>query len=390
MKFSLENGVITIFVTGRIDSNTSPVIEKELDDIVNQNPADKIILDFEDVEYLSSAGLRVILRLKKKHENMSIINVNHEVYEIFDMTGFVEMMDIKKAFRKISVDGLEEIGCGANGKVYRYNDDTIIKVYFNNAKLEHIQNEIKLAKKAFVMGVSTAIPFDIVKVGPYYGSVFEMIKAESLVDLINNNPDKLDDYILMFHNLLKDMNNTIVNDDSLPQIKHRAMKWLDTASLFLPDDKKDKMQRLFASIPEDNNMLHRDYHLKNLLMQNNELILIDMDTLCKGNIIFELTGFYNAYRGFTETRDPTLPPFLGIKDEYSFYISDKLFELYFNDRSKEELQQIKNKVALLSSVFLIRYHYTKCDNTSKEIQEKIKYYQQKLLSLIDIVDDLKI
>lgn len=390
MEFKYENNTLTILLSGRIDTNTSTSIEKEIFEILENNPCDVLILNFEHVDFVSSAGLRVILRIKKKKPTLKILNVVPDVYEVFEMTGFSEMMEIERGFRRLSLDGVEEIGRGANGIVYRYADDMIVKVYFNNAALEDIKNEIRLSKKAFVSGVSTAIPFDIVKVGPYYGSVFEMIKAESLQNLINQNPDKIDYYIGLIVELLKTLNGTIVTDDSVPTIKDKVIKWLDKIEGHVDPLEMNKLFRLFSSIKEDNNMIHRDYHIKNLLMQQDELILIDMDTLSKGNIIFELVGIYNAYKGFPIIRDPSEKSFLGIDDEVSYYIWDKILELYFEGKTKEELKVIEDKIALISTVQLIKIHLKGSSVVSTGVENKLKALKEKLTLLLSKVNDLNI
>ena len=169
MEYSLNENKLTIYLTGRIDSNTSQKIEDEIVSIIEGKTFNELILNFENIDFVSSAGLRVILRFKKKHSSLKIINVVPEVYDVFEMTGFSEMMNITKGFRRLTIgEDVEEIGRGANGIVYRYADDMIVKVYFNNAPLEDIKKEIALSKKAFISGVSTAIPFDIVKVGPIH------------------------------------------------------------------------------------------------------------------------------------------------------------------------------------------------------------------------------
>ena len=119
VKMNVEGKIITVFLSGRIDSANAPTAEKEITDFRSKNPANTIVVDCDKLEYISSAGLRIILRLKKETPDTTLINVSPDVYEIFDMTGFTEIMDIKKAYRVISVDGCEVIGQGANGKVYR-------------------------------------------------------------------------------------------------------------------------------------------------------------------------------------------------------------------------------------------------------------------------------
>ena len=168
VNFKMEGEKLILQPEGRIDTNTSPAVEAEIDSLRAANPHSEAVLDLENVEYLSSAGLRVVLRLRKNEPTLEVINVASEVYEVFDMTGFTEMMPISKAYRRISVDGCEVIGQGANGKVYRISEDIIVKVYMNPDSLPDIHRERELARKAFVLGIPTAISYDVVKVGEGY------------------------------------------------------------------------------------------------------------------------------------------------------------------------------------------------------------------------------
>ena len=122
----LENGVLTLSLSGKIDSLNAFEIENNIKQIRKQYAADSILLDCDQLETISSAGLRVILRLKQDMDDTRMINVHSEVYEILDITGFTEMMDVQKAYRVLSLDGCQMIGQGANGKVYRYDRDTIV------------------------------------------------------------------------------------------------------------------------------------------------------------------------------------------------------------------------------------------------------------------------
>ena len=182
-----EGAVLTIALEGRLDTSTAPELEAELN--ASLNGVTDLTLDLEELLYLSSAGLRVILRLRKQEPELAIVNASPEVYEIFEMTGFTEMMPVSRAYRRVSVDGCEVIGQGANGKVYRLDPETIIKVYLNPNSLPDIHRERELARKAFVLGIPTAIPYDVVKVGDGYGSVFELLNAKSFGSLIAEHPE---------------------------------------------------------------------------------------------------------------------------------------------------------------------------------------------------------
>ena len=113
MKYEMMDDTLQLFLEGHIDSNNAEQTEKEINDIIAQNSCQNILIDAEGLEYISSAGLRVLLRLRKKFPKMEVVNVRPEVYEVFDMTGFTEMITIRKGYRRVSVEGCEVIGQGA-------------------------------------------------------------------------------------------------------------------------------------------------------------------------------------------------------------------------------------------------------------------------------------
>lgn len=91
-----ENGVITLIINGRIDTTTAPVLEKEILADVKDN--DKLVLDFKDVEYISSAGLRVLLsshKIMEKKGGMTVKSINEALEEIFEVTGFSDILNIE-------------------------------------------------------------------------------------------------------------------------------------------------------------------------------------------------------------------------------------------------------------------------------------------------------
>ncbi|MBP5604401.1 MAG: STAS domain-containing protein [Ruminiclostridium sp.] len=91
-----ENGKLTIALIGRVDTVTAPELEKELK--ADYEAIDSLVMDFAEVEYISSAGLRVLLSAHKamnKKGGMKLKNVNDDVMEIFDVTGFSDILTIE-------------------------------------------------------------------------------------------------------------------------------------------------------------------------------------------------------------------------------------------------------------------------------------------------------
>ncbi|MDO4865218.1 MAG: STAS domain-containing protein [Clostridia bacterium] len=87
---------LTIALEGRLDTTTAPELEKELKDCLDG--ADELVLDFSKLDYISSAGLRVLLQAHKTMAGkggMKVTNVNEIVGEVFDVTGFADILTIE-------------------------------------------------------------------------------------------------------------------------------------------------------------------------------------------------------------------------------------------------------------------------------------------------------
>ena len=133
--YQISGDLLTVFLKGHIDSANAGEVENRITEIRGSVPHSRLVLDLTELKYISSAGLRIILRLRKAMPELKLTNVSSDIYEILEMTGFTEMVEVEKAYRRLSVDGCEVIGEGANGKVYRIDRDTIVKVYMKSAAL---------------------------------------------------------------------------------------------------------------------------------------------------------------------------------------------------------------------------------------------------------------
>ena len=87
---------LVLEITGRLDTITAPALEKTINE--NLGESKSLILDFKNLEYLSSAGLRILLGAQKKMQqigSMKVINVCDEVMDVFEMTGFADILTIE-------------------------------------------------------------------------------------------------------------------------------------------------------------------------------------------------------------------------------------------------------------------------------------------------------
>ena len=379
---------LTIFLKGHIDSNNSPEVETRIIEILQETPNEVLVLDLSELEYISSAGLRIILRLRKDYPELKVVEANPEVYEILSMTGFTEMMTVEKAYRRIAVEGCEVIGKGANGVVYRIDPDTIVKVYSHENALSEIKQERELARKAFVKGIPTAISYDVVRVGDYFGSVFELLNADSFARILSKEPERFEEVARLSADLLLKIHNTELEPGELPDMKQKALDWVGYCEPFLAPELYQKLRALVEAVPETHSMLHGDYHLKNVMLQNGESLLIDMDTLCMGHPIFEFGSVFNAYRGFSLLDHENVKSFIGIDYDTASRFLHRLLALYLDTEDEARIQEVIDKAEILGITRLLRRDVRRGGLETEEGRERIDFYKSELARLLPVTDTL--
>ena len=379
---------LIIYLSGHIDSNNAAEAEKTILEIIAGAPGKQIVLDAADLKYISSAGLRTILHLRKQYSSLKIINVSSDVYEIFDMTGFTQMMDIEKAYRVVSVEGCEVIGQGANGTIYRIDQDNVVKVYKNADALEEIQHEREVARKALILGIPTAISYDVVRVGDSYGSVFELLNAKSFSQILEAAPERMDWCVDEFTAMLKKIHSTLVPEGDLPDIRATAIGWTEFLRDYLPEDAAEKLQQLIKDVPQDNHMIHGDYHTKNLELTGDEVLLIDMDTLAVGHPIFELASMYNAFIGFSEYDHGNVKEFLGFDYDTSMLFWHKVLGKYLGTNSPEKIREVEDKARIVGYTRLIRRMIRRKGMETEEGRAQISLWKGELIELLSKTDSL--
>lgn len=349
MEHRYENGCLTVLLEGRVDSTTAPKLEQAINELCEANNPQRLALDCGSLEYISSAGLRVVLRLKKALPDTALTEVSNEIYEVLELTGFTELMEVSKGYRRISVEGCEVLGEGANGVVYRIDPETVVKVYRNPDALPEIRKERELAKRAFVAGVPTAIPYDVVRIqGGGYGSVYELLNAVSYAKLLIRGEKTVEEIARMSVELLRVIHSTHVKPEAVPPILNVALRWTESLEGQLEPALLERLRSLLRELPDENRLLHGDFHIKNITWQNGESLVLDMDTLCRGNPVFELAAMYNAYCGFGETDHNVSVAFLGLPYEVSTQLWKRSLALYLEGSDEAAIQAAEDKIMVVS------------------------------------------
>ena len=352
--YRVDKDILYVSASGRIDASNAPEAEEQIARIKGENQGKHTVIDADKLEYVSSAGLRVILKLLKEEPKLAIINVSPEVYDVLDMTGFTDMITVEKAYRRISIEGCEFIAKGANGAVYRYDDETIVKTYFAKDALPEIKQERENARRAFILGVNTAIPYGIVRVGDGYGTVTELLRASSMTKMIRQNPDDLSESAEHYISLLRSIHAVEAEDGEFPDMRETALDWADFVAEHIAPNEARKLRALIEAVPKKNTLLHGDYHTNNIKLQDGKPLIIDLDTLCLGHPIFELGSMYNAFVGYAELDHSIAENFFGFSYETAVRFWKTVLKLYLGTNDEQRFCEVEKKAMVVGYTRMLR------------------------------------
>ena len=280
------------------------------------------------------------------------------------MTGFSRIITIRKALRKIDLEKCEKIGSGGNGAVYRVSEDEIVKVNYNPDTYEGLDKELAKAKEAFLLGIPTAISFDMVDCGDgKRGVVYETIKSRTLGETIQSNPERIEELTEMYIEQLNQLHAVHTDNPVFGNAKENYRKQVEAASKFLTEEEGKMLEQILKVLPEGDRLVHCDAHPKNIMIQNGEMLWIDMEGMSVGHPIYDLISIAVVLNGM-RTDEMTID-ICGMDIQTVRKLKDCFIRKYFKTEEPEMIQKygsMLDSLRLIRAVFAIGF-------TSKNTEE---------------------
>ena len=355
--YKLDNDVLKVSLEGRLDTEASVKFETEIAVISKENPHASMVIDAEGLNYIASSGLRVILKMAKTEKDFRIENVCSTVYEVFELTGFSKIIKMSKALRKIDLEKCEKIGFGGNGAVYRISEDEIVKVNYNPETYEGLDKELARAKEAFLLGIPTAISFDLVDCGEgKRGVVYETIKSLTLGETMQNAPERMEELTEKYIEQLNHLHSIRTDNPIFGSAKENYRNQVANASKFLTEEEGELLKLILEALPEGDRLVHCDAHPKNLMIQNGEMLWIDMEQMSAGHPIYDLISIAVILNGMRT--DEMIMGIAGMNNATVALLKDCFIRKYFKTEDPEMIQKFGSMLdglRLIRTVFAIGF-----------------------------------
>ena len=356
---SVENGILTVSLDGRLDTEAAVKFDAEIAEISKNNPHERMVIDAERLEYVASSGLRIILKLAKTEKNFSVEKVSPNVFSVFEMTGFARIITIKKALRKIDLEKCEKIGFGGNGAVYRISEDEIVKVNYSPATDAELDSELTKAKEAFLLGVPTAISFDLVDCGEgRRGVVYETIKSKSLGETIQNNPELMEELTDRYIEQITKLHSIHTDNPVFGSMKDNYRIQVENASKHLTEEEGKMLEMILDVLPEGDTLVHGDAHTKNIMIQGGEMLWIDMEGMSLGHPIYDLISIAAVLNGIRNDDKMTMG-ICGMDVATVLKFRQCFIKKYFKTEDPEMIQRYDSMIEalrLIRAVFAIGFN----------------------------------
>ena len=398
-----DNEVI-IILDGRLDTATSTEANAKINAQLPDSllPNCQISVDASRLEYISSSGLRILLSLAKRYKGFRVFDVLPQVYEVLETTGFTKIMTVERAMRRLSVEGCRLIGIGGVGKVYRLDGDTIIKVFREGSTMDEVRREITLSKEAFVMGMPTAISFDVVRVAPSaesqtecYGLVYELLKAKTLSTYLKEHPEQLDDCARKYASLFQELHQIEVpQGGNIPSAIEHERQQIEHIRRYFPEESINMLLGIIDSIPEENRLLHLDLQTKNAMMQGNEatpdgsgenqLMLIDMGEIGYGHPMLDLGHAYSAMVGLVGDYEKII----GIPRELGQNLWNRAIDYYFEGLPANVVAERKAQIEVVSCVRNFSWLSLSDSFPEQVVQECKAVFDERIAKRYDYIMDV--
>lgn len=322
---NFREGCLTIAISGHIDSSKVQLLQDQLTSAISAHCDEQItqiVLDAEDMTFISSLGLRSILQLRKDCEDLSVTNCCPDVFNVFKMTGFTRIINVTKALPRITTDELQLIP-GTDG-IYHLSEETMVKVFRKETQLEEIERIVQQSREAFIWGVPTVMTFDIVRVGECYGVVFENVERKDIT------PHDL-------AHLLRKLHRHIIEPDvPIPSAIERERQGIRAKYEQQGEEQTSKMLQALNTIPEGSALLHGNLSLRAIAFtqRGTKAVIADISSCCYGNPLLDIL---HLYRSLTDA------------ERADFF--DAFLREYYDGESESAINDIRQNILTLHKAY---------------------------------------
>lgn len=230
--------------------------------------------------------------------------------------------------REMTLDGLTLIARGGTGDCWRIDDETLLKLYYEGMPEERAYREKESARTAFSIGVPTAISYELVRVGNRLGVIYETLKGCTLSQKIQEEPDRIPELAGKYAEIAWSLHGVRGDRSRFPASTQVIRSEVPKADYLSAEGRRHIMDFL-DELDGYDRYVHGDFHLNNVLINGDDMMLIDLGGFSVGCPLFDLaTTRFCLYR--SPDAECEVSPFTGLTKAQHAAFWEAFISRYFS------------------------------------------------------------
>lgn len=257
-------------------------------------------------------------------------------------------------FKPIRIDGLTPFARGASGEVYRLDEETILKLYYEGFSEKEALVEKDRARLALVAGIPTAISFETVQVGQRKGVVYEMIQGPTMSEMVAAEPERAGELGGVFAEIAETLHHAEGRKTDLPRATEPIRYALGRQD-YLPERALRRIDALLGELDAAQGYVHGDFHSNNVILSQNGPILLDMGLFSVGSPLFDIATVYFSLFSSPEATASDRSSFTGLSRQEAREFWQGFEARYFGGLDAETAGRLHQVVLLKKMRFAALY-----------------------------------
>lgn len=282
-----------------------------------------------------------------------------------------------RKIKKSEIANMAVIGKGACATIYKLEDDKVLKLYDKGDRntAEFVKNEFDISTEIYNLGITTAKTYELCECDGIYGAVYEFVSGDTMLDMIEKEGN-LSDFISDLSDIGKQIHSNSVDTKIFPKATELLERLIVHIKPWVNDEQYKHIEMLIDAIPDDNTLIHGDFHPGNIIIRQGKPILIDVGGASHGHPVFDFISMHRMMKKevFSKVSDGI---FAKIYDEYIVnYFDQETFEMH-----KDSYNEIMDIMYYLTVVPSVCVSYGKRENCDIKIVEYVDFMIGILLKM---------